>query len=288
MYSGVFELIREIESDLITKTVANMCIRANCYIDASIKEALISAKEKEESDVGKNVIDNLIKNAEIAAKKEVPICQDTGMAVFFVEMGKDVHINGKNLTDAINEGVRIGYTDGYLRKSVVRDPLDRVNTNDNTPAIIYTEQMDGDKIKITYAPKGFGSENKSALKMLNPSDGVEGVIEFVIETVKKAGANPCPPMVVGVGIGGTMDKVAYLSKKALTRDIKERNQNEFYANLERELLDRINLLGIGPQGMGGTQTALAVNIETFPTHIAGLPVAVNINCHATRHAVEVL
>ena len=281
-------MIREINSELITEAVARMCIEANCYIDKSVEAALLKAAEEEESPVGRGVIENLLKNAQIAAKKEIPICQDTGMAVFFVELGKDVHIGGKNLTDAINDGVRKGYTEGYLRKSVVSDPLERKNTNDNTPAVIYTEHTDGDKIKITYAPKGFGSENKSAVKMLNPSDGVEGVIRFVLETVDKAGANPCPPMVVGVGIGGTMDKAAWLSKKALTRDIATRNSNAYYKELEETLLKKINMLGIGPQGMGGTTTALAVNIETFPTHIAGLPVAVNINCHATRHSVCVI
>ncbi len=276
--------IREIDSELITQTVAEMCISANCYIDTKIKAALERESVREKSEVGRGILKNLLKNAEIAADKQIPICQDTGMAVFFIEIGKDVHINGKNLTDAVNDGVRKGYTEGYLRKSVVREPLMRENTGDNTPAVIYTEQVDGDKIKITYAPKGFGSENKSALKMLNPSDGVEGVIDFVTETVRKAGANPCPPMVVGVGIGGTMDKAAYLAKKALVRDIDKPNSVEYYAQLEKTLLDRINMLGIGPQGMGGTTTALAVNIEVFATHIAGLPVAVNINCHATRHA----
>lgn len=277
-------MIREVNSQQITEAVAEMCITANCCIDPQIKAAIERARQTEKSDVGRMVLSSLLDNAAIAEDKMMPICQDTGMAVFFVELGQDVHITGKNLTDAINEGVRRGYTDGYLRKSVVADPLDRVNTKDNTPAIIYTEQTDGDKIKITYAPKGFGSENKSALKMLNPSDGEKGVVDFVIETVRKAGANPCPPMVVGVGIGGTMDKAAYLAKKALTRDISVRNGKKYYADMERELLEKINMLGIGPQGMGGITTALGVNIETFPTHIAGLPVAVNINCHATRHA----
>ena len=240
----------------------------------------------EKSEVSKGVLKNLLANADIADRKEVPICQDTGMAVFFVEIGKEVFVEGDTLTEAINKGVAAGYTDGYLRKSVVGDPLDRVNTKDNTPAVIYYDYTDGDKIKITFAPKGFGSENKGGLKMLNPSDGVEGVIDFVIETVRKAGANPCPPMVVGVGIGGTMDKAAVLSKKALTRDITKRNEKPYYCELEKTLLEKINKLGIGPQGMGGTTTALAVNIEQYPTHIAGLPVAVNINCHATRHAVR--
>lgn len=281
-------MIREIDSEVITETVAKMCIEANCYIDPKIKRALEESAEREESEVGRGVLKNLLKNAQIAADKEIPICQDTGMAVFFIELGQDVHICGKNLNDAVNEGVKRGYTEGYLRKSVVKDPLFRENTGDNTPAVIYIEQTAGDKVKITYAPKGFGSENKSALKMLNPSDGVEGVIDFVTETVRKAGANPCPPMVVGVGIGGTMDKAAYLAKRALTRDIDKPNESEYYAELEKQLLERVNMLGIGPQGMGGTTTALAVNIEVFPTHIAGLPVAVNINCHATRHAVRVI
>lgn len=281
-------MIREVKSEIITDLVAKMCIEANCIIAPEIKNAIENAQKTEESEVGKTVLLNLLENARIAKEKMMPICQDTGMAVFFVELGKDVHIVGKNITDAINDGVKKGYTEGYLRKSVVKDPLNRENTNDNTPAVIYTEQTDGDKIKITYAPKGFGSENKSALKMLNPSDGEQGVIDFVIETVRKAGANPCPPMVVGVGIGGTMDKAAYLAKKALTREITTENENKFYADMEKELLEKINMLGIGPQGMGGTTTAIGVNIEVFPTHIAGLPVAVNINCHATRHSVAVI
>ncbi|MBQ8637277.1 MAG: fumarate hydratase [Clostridia bacterium] len=280
--------MREVKSEIITDLVAKMCIEANCIIAPEIKNAIENAQKTEESEVGKTVLLNLLENARIAKEKMMPICQDTGMAVFFVELGKDVHIVGKNITDAINDGVKKGYTEGYLRKSVVKDPLNRENTNDNTPAVIYTEQTDGDKIKITYAPKGFGSENKSALKMLNPSDGEQGVIDFVIETVRKAGANPCPPMVVGVGIGGTMDKAAYLAKKALTREITTENENKFYADMEKELLEKINMLGIGPQGMGGTTTAIGVNIEVFPTHIAGLPVAVNINCHATRHSVAVI
>ena len=242
----------------------------------------------EKSDIARGVLENLLKNADIAHIKEVPICQDTGMAVFFIEIGSDVFVEGDTITDAVNKGVASGYTEGYLRKSVVRDPLDRINTNDNTPAVIYYDFVKGDKIKITFAPKGFGSENKGGLKMLNPSDGIEGIIDFVVETVRKAGANPCPPMVVGVGIGGTMDKAAQLSKKALTRSIDTSNKKPFYAELEKILLTKINKLGIGPQGMGGTTTALAVNIETFPTHIAGLPVAVNINCHATRHSVEII
>ena len=279
--------MRIIKADDITDIVAKMCVEANCFLNDDIREAIKKAEDEEKSDTGKGILKNLLKNADIACEKQMPICQDTGMAVFFVEIGADVHIEGV-LTDAINAGVKKGYTDGYLRKSVVADPLRRVNTNDNTPAVIYCDFVKGENLKITYAPKGFGSENKSALKMLNPSDGVDGVIDFVVDTVRKAGANPCPPMVVGVGIGGTMDKAAWLAKKSLTRDINVRNSDEYYKNLEDEILKRINKLGIGPQGMGGTTTALAVNIEVFPTHIAGLPVAVNINCHATRHRVEII
>lgn len=280
--------MRIINSDEITQTVCNMCIKANCYLNNDIRSAIEKNIADEKSDVGRVILDKLLQNANIAAQKEVPICQDTGMAVFFVEIGKDVFIEGESLTEAINKGVAKGYTDGYLRKSVVKDPLNRINTKDNTPAVIYYDFTDGDKIKLTFAPKGFGSENKGALKMLNPSDGVEGVIDFVIDTVRKAGPNPCPPMVVGVGIGGTMDKVCVLAKKALTRDINTSNPNPFYAELEEKLLTEINRLGIGAAGLGGTTTALGVNIETFPTHIAGLPAAVNINCHATRHAVAII
>lgn len=280
--------MRIINSEEIVNTVAKMCISANCHINDDIRSALIESKNTELSPVSQVVLDNLIKNAEIADRKEVPICQDTGMAVFFAEVGQDVHVEGDTLTEAINKGVIKGYQEGYLRKSVVRDPLNRVNTGNNAPAVIHYDFVKGDKIKITFAPKGFGSENKSALKMLNPSDGTNGVIDFVIDTVRRAGANPCPPMVVGVGIGGTMDKAAELAKKALTRDITSENPDPFYAELEKTLLDKVNLLGIGPQGMGGTTTALGLNIEVFPTHIAGLPVAVNINCHATRHAVAVI
>lgn len=280
--------MRIITSDKITDAVKKMCQKANCHINDDIKYALENSVKTEKSDVSKGVLEKLLQNAEIAHRKEVPICQDTGMAVFFIEIGKEVFVEGDTITDAVNKGVAHGYTEGYLRKSVVRDPLDRVNTKDNTPAVIYYDFVQGDKIKITFAPKGFGSENKSALKMLNPSDGLDGVIDFVIETVRKAGANPCPPMVIGVGIGGTMDKAAQIAKKALTRDINQSNENPFYADLEKTLLEKINKLGIGPQGMGGTTTALAVNVETYPTHIAGLPVAVNVNCHATRHAVEII
>ncbi|MBQ9598368.1 MAG: fumarate hydratase [Clostridia bacterium] len=280
--------MRTVNSDEIVRAVRDMCIKANCHINDDVKNAIEKSVETEKSDISKGVLKNLLKNAEIAHTKEIPICQDTGMAVFFVEIGNEVTVEGDTITEAINKGVSKGYTEGYLRKSVVADPLNRVNTKDNTPAVIHYDFVKGDKIKITIAPKGFGSENKSAVKMLNPSDGLDGVIDFVTETVRKAGANPCPPMVVGVGIGGTLDKVTELSKKALTRDLDKRNENPFYADLEERLLERVNKLGIGPQGMGGTTTALAVNIEVFPTHIAGLPVAVNISCHATRHVTEII
>ena len=280
--------MRIIKSEVVTNIVEKMCIDANCYLNDDIKNAMLDAKETEKSEVGKGILDNLLKNAEIAREKQMPICQDTGMAVFFVNIGKEVYIEGDSITDAINEGVKRGYRNGYLRKSVVDDPIRRKNTGDNTPAVIYYDFCDGDKIEITFTPKGFGSENKSALKMLDPSDGVEGVIDFVLETVKKAKGNPCPPMVIGVGIGGTMDKASVLSKKALTRDITEKNKDPYYEKLENELLEKINSLGTGPAGMGGTTTALGVNIEVFPTHIAGLPVAINISCHATRHIVQIV
>ncbi len=280
--------MRVIESKEITEKVAKICVDANCFLNDDIKNALKDGIKKEESEAGKNVLNTLLENARIAEEKVIPICQDTGMAVFFVEVGSEVLVSGETLTDAINEGVRKGYREGYLRKSVVADPLNRINTDDNTPAVIYYDFVKGDKIKITFAPKGFGSENKGGIAMLNPSDGIDGVCDFVIETVRKAGANPCPPMVIGVGIGGTMDKCAYLSKLALTRDINEGNKNPFYRELEEKLLEKINMLGIGPQGLGGTVTALGVNIEVFPTHIAGLPVSVNIGCHATRHITLVI
>ena len=278
--------MRIIKSEEITSAVKEMCVSANCRLNSDIRRALEAGVKTEQSEVSRGILEKLLQNADIAGRKEVPICQDTGMAVFFIEIGNEVLVEGETIGDAVNRGVAEGYTEGYLRKSVVRDPLDRVNTKDNTPAVIYYDIVKGDKIKLTFAPKGFGSENKGGVKMLNPSDGVDGVIDFVVETVRKAGANPCPPMVVGVGIGGTMDKAAVLSKKALTRDIDVRNEKPYYAELEEMLLERINLLAIGPQGMGGTTTALAVNIETYPTHIAGLPVAVNINCHVARHAVR--
>ncbi len=279
--------MREINAEIITETVKKLCIEANCHLTVDVKECIKKCRLNEDWDQAKEILDRIIENYEIADEKNQPVCQDTGVACVFLKIGQDVHING-DINDAVNEGVRQGYCDGYLRKSVVDDPLLRVNTGDNTPAFIYFELVPGDKIEITVAPKGFGSENMSKIAMLRPSDGIEGVKEFVIKAVEEAGPNPCPPIVVGVGIGGTFDKAALLSKKALLRPLDERNSDEFYADLEKELLDKINALGIGPQGFGGRTTALAVNIEKYPTHIAGLPVAVNINCHVTRHKTEVI
>lgn len=275
--------MREINVKEVENAVRNLSIEANYYVGEDIKDALIEFKKNEPFKIAEEVLDKIILNDEIACKEQMPMCQDTGMACVFLEIGQDVHFVGGLLEDAINEGVKRGYEEGYLRKSVVKDPIDRVNTKDNTPAIIYYDIVPGDKVKITLAPKGFGSENMSRIGMLKPADGLEGVKKFIIDTVEQAGPNPCPPMVIGVGIGGTFDKAAYLAKKALLRPINVRNSNEFYKNLEEELLEKINKLGIGPQGFGGRTTALGLNIETYPTHIAGLPVAVNINCHATRH-----
>jgi len=280
--------MREIHVNQITALVANMCIKSNCYLNEDIENAISQGMARENNPIAKEILSDILKNAEIARRDEVPICQDTGMAVFFLEIGQDVHVIGGGLYDAINEGVRKGYADGYLRKSVVADPIRRGNTGDNTPAVIHTEIVDGDVFRITIAPKGFGSENMSAVKMLKPSDGLEGVLSFVVDTVKSASGNPCPPIVVGVGIGGTMEKAAILSKKALLRDIRESHSDSYYADIEKELLTRINELDVGPQGYGGKTTALGVNIETFPTHIAGLPVAVNISCHVTRHLTKEL
>ena len=277
--------MREIDSALITEVVARLCIDANYHLPPDMKKQIISSSKEESWETASIILDQIIENFNIADENLQPICQDTGLACVFLSIGQDVHIKG-NLEDAVNEGVRKGYSEGYLRKSVVSDPLNRVNTGDNTPAMIYYDICPGDKLKITVAPKGFGSENMSQIKMLKPSDGIEGVKDFVIKVVEDAGPNPCPPIVVGVGIGGTFDKAAYLAKKALMRPVDQRNSEDFYAELEEELLEKINALGIGPQGFGGKTTALAVNIEKFPTHIAGLPVAVNINCHVTRHMTE--
>lgn len=276
--------MKEIHVSQITDAIKKLCIDANYYITSDMKSVIGKAREEETWPIAQDILDKIIFNSEIAAKEDMPICQDTGMACIFVDLGQDVHIVGGSLEEAINEGVRRGYEEGYLRKSVVMDPIDRVNTKDNTPAVISYNVVSGDKLKLVVAPKGFGSENMSALKMLKPADGIDGVKDFILETVKKAGPNPCPPIVVGIGIGGTFDKVAGLAKRALIRSVEERNKNPYYEALELELMEKINKLGIGPQGFGGKTTALAVNIETYPTHIAGLPVAVNINCHATRHA----
>lgn len=274
--------MREIKSEVITKAVRGLCIEANSFLPEDIKKRIAGACEKEPWPLAESILGIIRENYEIAEEKHVPICQDTGVACVFVEMGQEVHVSG-DLSEAIHEGVREGYTEGYLRKSVVGDPLERVNTKDNTPAFIYYDIVPGDGFKLTVAPKGFGSENMSQIKMLKPSDGVEGVKDFVLKVVEDAGPNPCPPIVVGVGIGGTFDKAALLAKKALMRNTDIRNEKHFYADLENELLAKINAKGIGPQGVGGQTTCLAVNIEEMPTHIAGLPCAVNINCHVTRH-----
>ena len=279
--------MRELNVQLITDTVAKLCIDANCYLPADIRRRLENMAQAETWPVACGILDQIRENYLLAEECATPICQDTGLACVFLEIGQDVHITG-DLHKAVDAGVRKGYIQGYLRKSAVGDPLRRVNTGDNTPAMLYIDLVPGDRVKITVAPKGFGSENMSAVKMLRPSDGVEGVKEFVMQTVKNAGPNPCPPIVVGVGIGGTFDKVALLAKQALLRSVDVPNPDPYYARLEAELLEAINELGIGPQGLGGRTTALAVNIETMPTHIAGLPAAVNINCHVTRHATEVL
>lgn len=280
--------MREIRCEDITKTVRDLCIKANSFLPKDVRSRICQACETESWPLANSILRTIKENFEIAEHDEVPICQDTGAACVFVTMGQDVYADG-SIAAAIDEGVRQGYEDGYLRKSIVSDPLDgRVNTGDNTPAMIYWDVVPGDAFRITVAPKGFGSENMSRIKMLRPADGVEGVKEFVVKTVEEAGPNPCPPIIVGVGIGGTFDKAALLAKKALMRSTDVRNPKKHYADLEKELLDRINDLGIGPQGIGGRTTCLAVNIEEMPTHIAGLPVAVNINCHVTRHITEEL
>ncbi len=275
--------MKNIDAKVIEDTVARLCIEANLRLPPDVINAIESAEKAEPWDGAKRILSLLGDNVRIASEKTLPVCQDTGMACVFVELGQDVHIDG-DFEEAVNNGVRRGYGEGYLRKSVVCDPLRRVNTGDNTPALLTVKLTRGDKMRITVMPKGFGSENMSALKMLKPADGVEGVKNFVLETVEKAGANPCPPIIVGVGIGGSFDKAAYLAKHALLRPVDEPNPDEYYAALESELLDKINALGIGPQGFGGKTTALAVLIEAMPTHVAGLPVAVNISCHATRRA----
>ncbi len=276
--------MREIESSKITQVVRDLCIEANYTLSPDMKDRLLQAREEEASPLGKQILEKLEDNLRIAKEEEIPICQDTGMAVVFMEIGQDVHVTGASLADAVNEGVRKGYTEGYLRKSVVSDPLLRVNTGDNTPAVIHYEIVPGDKIHITIAPKGFGSENMSRIFMLKPADGEEGVKNAILTAVKDAGPNACPPMVIGVGVGGTFEKCAQLAKKALTLPVEQRSELAHIAAMEKEVLQKINRTGIGPAGLGGTVTALALHILTYPTHIAGLPVAVNICCHVNRHA----
>ena len=280
--------MREVNVDKVTENIKEMCIEANHFLTDDMKKVFKNAVVSEKSPLGKQVLNQLNENLDIAANDMIPICQDTGMAVVFINVGQDVHLTGGDITDAINEGVRRGYVEGYLRKSVVKDPIYRENTKDNTPAVIHFNIVPGDKVDITVAPKGFGSENMSRVFMLKPADGIEGVKEAILTAVKDAGPNACPPMVVGVGIGGTFEKCAYLAKKALTRDLNEESPVEYVRNLEKEMLEKINKLGIGPGGLGGTQTALAINIETYPTHIAGLPIAVNICCHVNRHSHRVI
>ncbi len=279
--------MREISAEQITQVVRRLCIEANCHLPQDMKGRIEACRAQEGWEPAREILDRIVENYRIADENSRPICQDTGMACVFLKVGQDVHITG-NIREAVDEGVRQGYGEGYLRKSVVRDPLDRVNTGDNTPAMLYYELVPGGQLEITVAPKGFGSENMSQIKMLKPSDGLQGVKDFIRRVVEEAGPNPCPPIVVGVGIGGTFDKAAYLAKRALLRPVDRRSDEPFYAKLEDELLEEINTLGVGPQGFGGRTTALAVNIEHCPTHIAGLPVAVNINCHVTRHMTEVL
>lgn len=280
--------MREINTQQIINVVEKLCIEANQHLPEDVKCAIRKCRECEDWDIACGVLDKIVDNFEIADRENEPICQDTGMACVFLEIGQDVHIVGGNLSEAVDEGVRRGYANGYLRKSVVRDPVRRGNTGDNTPAMLYTEIVPGDSIKITVAPKGFGSENMSAIRMFKPSAGIEGIKNFIIETVENAGPNPCPPMVVGIGIGGTFDKAALLAKKALLRPLDSQNADPYYADLEKEMLEKVNKLGIGPQGFGGKTTAIGLNIETMPTHIAGMPCAININCHVTRHKSEVI
>lgn len=280
--------MRTINVEEISENIKEMCIEATHYLSEDMKKALDNSYDREESPLGKQILNQLKENLEIAGNDMIPICQDTGMAIIFIKVGQEVHFEGGSLEDAINEGVRRGYVDGFLRKSVVSDPIIRENTKDNTPAVIYYEIVEGDKVDITFAPKGFGSENMSKIYMLKPADGIEGVKEAILNTVREAGPNACPPMVVGVCIGGTFDKCAVLSKKALTREVGKHSDIPYVRDLEIEMLDKINSLGIGPGGLGGTQTAFAVNIETYPTHIAGMPVAVNICCHVNRHSHRIV
>lgn len=281
-------MIRSIDTGIITEQIQEMCFEANYYLSEDMDLALKQAADTEQSELGRKILNQLQENLKIADEEKIPICQDTGMAVIFMEIGQDVHFEGANLEDAVNEGVRRGYTEGYLRKSVVNDPILRQNTKDNTPAVVHYKIVPGDKVKITFAPKGFGSENMSRIFMLKPADGIEGVKEAVLSAVSDAGPNACPPMVIGVGIGGDFEKAAMMAKEALTRDVGKRSDIPYVCDLEDELLKKINSFGIGPGGLGGTTTALAVNINTYATHIAGLPVAVNICCHVNRHVVRIL
>lgn len=280
--------MRTISTDEIIKNIKEMCMEANYNLSADVKQKLFDAAQEEENALGKQILSQLKENMRIAETEDIPICQDTGMAVVFLKIGQEVHIEGQNLEDAVNEGIRQGYVEGYLRKSVVKDPIIRENTKDNTPGVIHYEIVPGDKLEITVAPKGFGSENMSRVCMLKPADGIEGVKEAILETVRLAGPNACPPVVVGVGIGGTFEKCAVLAKKALTRELGTHNEQEYVKELEIEMLEKINSLGFGPGGLGGKTTALGVNIETYPTHIAGLPVAINMCCHVNRHKTRVL
>ena len=280
--------MREIQASQITDVIERLGIAACQYLPEDVKTAIRQCRKKEDWEIAQGVLDNIIENYEIAEREQVPICQDTGMACVFLEIGQDVHIVGGGLREAVDEGVRRGYDKGYLRKSVVKDPVRRGNTGDNTPAMLYTEIVPGEQVRITVAPKGVGSENMSAVRMFKPSAGIEGIKSFILETVEAAGPNPCPPIVIGVGIGGTFDKAALLAKKALLRDLDSHNPDPYYAALEEEMLEKVNRLGIGPQGFGGRTTAIGLNIETLPTHIAGMPCAININCHVTRHKTEVI
>ncbi|MCQ4834750.1 fumarate hydratase [[Clostridium] symbiosum] len=280
--------MRKVDVTEITKNVKEMCIEANHFLSEDMKKVFEQAVQKEKAPLGRQVLNQLKENLEIAGAEMIPICQDTGMAVIFMKVGQEVHFDGGNLTEAVNEGVRQGYVDGYLRKSVVKDPIYRDNTKDNTPAVIHYEIVEGEQVDITVAPKGFGSENMSRIFMLKPADGIEGVKESILTAVKDAGPNACPPMVIGVGIGGTFEKCAVMAKHALTRDLEEESPVPYVRELEKEMLKKINSLGIGPGGLGGTVTALAVNIETYPTHIAGLPMAVNICCHVNRHIHRII
>lgn len=281
-------MIRELNVQELTDTIKEMCIQANHYLSPDMDHAMKQAVQTEESELGKKILNQLQENLQIADKEMIPICQDTGMAVIFMEIGQDVHFTGGDFNEAVNEGVRRGYVDGFLRKSVVKDPLIRENTKDNTPAVIHTSIVPGNQVKITFAPKGFGSENMSRVFMLKPADGIEGVKNAILTAVKDAGPNACPPMVVGVGVGGTFEKCALMAKEALTRNVDQHSEIPYVCDLEKEMLEKINRLGIGPGGLGGTTTALAVNINTYPTHIAGLPVAINICCHVNRHVVRTI